>query len=123
MNEQVAGARSAAGATELLSAARFQEELRSVTRYRSSRPIGDPLEAAIKKITDNPAFTQSRLLARVLVALAYEEGEFRRAELATFDSDTLAMVIILMDAHADGTVPRGDWVRAADAVKAALLVA
>jgi hypothetical protein len=123
MNEQVAGARSAAGATELLSAARFQEELRSVARYRSSLPIGDPLEAAIKKITDNPAFTQSRLLARVLVSLAYEEGEFRRAELATFDSDTLAMVIILMDARADGTVPRDDWVRAADAVKAALLVA
>ena len=123
MNEQAAGTRPAAGATELLSAVRFQEELRRVPRYRSSLHIGDPLEAAVKKITDNPAFTQSRLLARVLVALAYEEGEFRRAELATFDSNTLAMVITLMDAHAAGTLPRDDWVRAADAVKAALLVA
>jgi hypothetical protein len=113
MNEQVAG-------TELLSAVRFQEELRRVARYRASPPIGDPLDAAVRKITQNPAFTQSRLLARLLAALAYQQGEFRRAELATFDSDTLAMVITLMDAHAAGTLPRDDWVRAADAAKAAL---
>lgn len=123
MSEQVAGTRSAAGATELLSAVRFQEELRRVARYRTSAPVGDPLDFAVKKILDNPAFTQSRLLARVVVALSDGEGEFRRAELATFDSNTLAMVITLMDAHAAGTPPRDDWIRAADAVKAALLVA
>lgn len=120
VSEQVAGTRAAAG-TELLSAVRFQEELRRVMRSRSSVPVGDPLQVAVKKITDNPAFTQSRLLARMLVALAYQEGEFRRAELATFDSDTLSMVITLMDAHAAGTSPREQWIRAADAVKAAVL--
>ena len=119
MNGQVAGTRAAAG-TELLSAVGFQEELRRVARYRASPPIGDALDAAVRRITQNPAFTQSRLLARVLTALIYREGEFRRAELATFDSDTLAMVIALMDVHAAGTSPREDWIRAADDAKAAL---
>jgi len=120
LNEQAAGTRPAAGATELLSAVRFQEELRRVARYRKSVPVGDPLDFAVKKVLDNPAFTQSRLLARVVVALSNGEGEFRRAELATFDSDTLGMVITLMDAHAAEICSREEWTRAADAVKAAL---
>jgi hypothetical protein len=107
--------------TELLSAARFQEELRGVPRYRTRIPVGDPLQVAVKKISDNPAFTQSRLLARILVALTYQEGEFRRAELATFDSDTHAMVIALMDVHAAGTSSREEWIRATDVARAALL--
>ena len=120
MSAQGPESRPEAGAAELLSAPRFQEELRRVTRYRSSIPVGNPLDVAVKKITDNPAFTQSRLLARMLVALTYEVGEFRRAEVATFDSDTLAMVITLMDMHAAGTSGREAWIRAADAAKAAV---
>ena len=119
MNGQIAGTRAATG-TEFLSAVGFQEELRRIARYHKSPPIGDPLDAAVRRITQNPAFTQSRLLARVLTALIYREGEFRRAELATFDSGTLAMVIALMDAHAAGTFPREDWIRAAGEAKAAL---
>jgi len=121
VSEQGGGSRPAAGATELLSAARFQEELRRVTRFRAGLPVGDPLDAAVRKITQNPAFTQSRLLARILAALTYQQGEFRRAEIAGFDSDTLAMVITLMDAHAAGTSAREEWIGAVDAVKAALL--
>ena len=107
-------------ATELLSAARFQEELRRIARYRRAITVGDPLIYAVKRIMANPAFAQSRLLARVVVALTSGEGEFRRAELATFDSDTLDVVIDLMDQHAAGTFPSEDWVGAADAVRAAL---
>ena len=121
MSEQGGGSRSATGVTELLSAARFQEELRRVARFRSRIQVGDPLDAAVRKITQNPAFTQSRLLARILAALTYQEGEFRRAEIAAFDSDTLNMVITLMDAHAAGTSAREEWIGAVDAVKAALL--
>ena len=113
--------RTAAGATELLSAARFQEELRRVARFRPKVPIGDPLAAAVRKIAQNPAFTQSRLLARILAALTGQKGEFRRAEVAAFDSDTLAMVIALMDAHAAGTSTREEWTGAVDEVQAALL--
>jgi hypothetical protein len=119
VNGQVAGT-PAATATELLTAVQFQEELRRVVRYRASPPIGDPLDAAVRRITQNPAFTQSRLLARVLTALTCQEGAFRRAELATFDSNTLAMVIALMDAHAAETSPPEDWIRAADDARAAL---
>jgi hypothetical protein len=105
----------------MLSAVRFQEELRRVTRYRPSLLVGDPLDAAVRKIEQNPAFAQSRLLTRMLAALTYQQGEFRRAEIAAFDSDTLAMVITLMDAYAAGTTTRENWVRAVDAAKAAQL--
>jgi hypothetical protein len=121
MNTNDTGSKPAV--SEFLSADRFQEALRGVARYRSSIPVGDPLDVAVRKITANPAFTQSRLLARMLVALTYQEGEFRRAELAAFDSDTLAMVITLMDVHAAGTTSRERWVRATDAAKAALISA
>lgn len=113
--------RPAAGANELLSAARFQEELRRVARFRPGILVGDPLAAAVRKITQNPAFTQSRLLARLLAALTYQMGEFRRAELACFDSATLAMVISLMDVYAAGTSPREEWIGAVNEVQAALL--
>jgi histidine ammonia-lyase len=105
----------------MLSPARFEEELRRVARFRPGSPIGDPLDAAVKKIEKNPAFTQSRLLTRILAALTYQQGEFRRAEIAALDSETLAMVITLMDAQAAGTSTHEDWVRAVDAAKAAQL--
>lgn len=111
----------AAKANELLSATRFQEELRRIARFRSRLPVGDPLAAAVRRIEQNPAFTQSRLLTRILVALIYQEGEFRRAEIAALDADTLAMVITLMDAHAAGTSTREEWVCAIDAARAAQL--
>jgi len=108
-----------AHATEMLSAVRFQQELRQVTRFRDHPPVGDPLDAAVKKIEQNPAYAQSRLLARLLVAITYEQGEFRRSELSAFDSETLALITLLIDSHASGTSTREEWVRAVDAVTAA----
>jgi hypothetical protein len=110
---------SAAISGEVLSGVQFQEALRHVTRFRLYSPVGDPLNAAVKRIEQNPAYLQSRLLVRVLSALTHGRGEFRRAEIAAFDSETLALVISLMDAHAAGTPAREDWVRAADGVSAA----
>lgn len=108
-------------ATELLSTPRFLEELRRITRYRPAVRVGDPLDAAVKRIEKNPAFAQSRLLTRILAALTYQEGEFRRAEAAALDSDTLALVITLMDAMAAGTTTREEWVCAVELAKAAEL--
>ena len=105
--------------SELLSIPRFLDELRHVTRFRSSAPIGDPLNAAVRRIENNPAFSQSRILTRLLAALAYERGEFRRAEVAAFDSETLAMAIALMDAHTAGTSTRDEWKCAVDRAIAA----
>ena len=121
MGEQSGALRYAADAAELLSPARFEEELRRVARFGSSILVGDPLAGAVRKITQNPAFTQSRLLARLLSALTYQKGEFRRAEIAAFDSPTLAMVISLMDVYAAGTSPREDWIGAVNETQAALL--
>ncbi len=109
------------GATELLSIPRFLEELRNIARYRPAPTLVDPLDAAVKKIEKNPAFTQSRLLTRILAALTYQEGEFRRAEVAALDSDTLAMVITLMNAQAAGTTTREEWVCAVELARAAEL--
>jgi hypothetical protein len=122
VNEQGGESSSRPGATELLSAAGFQEELRRVARFfRSRLPVGDPLDATVRKIEQNPAFAQSRLLTRILAALTFQQGEFRRAEISSLDADTLAMVVTLLDVHAAGTSTREDWVRAADAAKAAQL--
>jgi len=121
MSEQGGGSRSAAGATEMLSPARFEEELRRIARFRPRVAVGNPLDLAVKKIEQNPAFTQSRLLTRILTALAHHEGEFRRAELSALDMASLDIVIALMDACAAGTSAREDWVRAVDAAQAAQL--
>lgn len=105
--------------SELLSIPRFLDELRHVTRFRSSPQIGDPLDAAVRRIENNPAFSQSRILTRLLAALTYERGEFRRAEVSAFDSETLTMAIALMDAHAAGTSTRDEWKCAVDRAIAA----
>ncbi|MGQ0523893.1 MAG: hypothetical protein ACT4P8_09570 [Betaproteobacteria bacterium] len=110
---------TAAASNELLSFARFGEELRRIGRFGRPALVGQPLDAAVTKIQKNPAFAQSRLLSRVLMALTYQRGEFRRAEIAAFDAETLAMVTALMDAHASGTPPPGDWISAVDAARAA----
>lgn len=110
-----------AGATESLSISRFLEELRRVPRYGRAQPIGDPLAAAVRRIENSPAFAQSRLLTRILAALTYQQGEFRRAEVAALDSETLAMVITLMDVRAAGTSTQEDWVHAVDAARVAEL--
>jgi hypothetical protein len=107
--------------TESLSIPRFLEELRRVPRDGRAQPIGDPLAAAVRRIENSPAFAQSRLLIRILAALTYQQGEFRRAEVAALDSETLAMVITLMDVRAAGTSPQKDWVHAVDAARVAEL--
>ena len=121
MSEQSGASRPAAGTTELLSPARFEEELRRVARFRPRVPFVGTLDAAVRKIEANPAFAQSRLLTRILTALVHREGEFRRAELSALDVASLDIVIALMDACAAGTSTREDWVRAVDAAKAAQL--
>lgn len=119
MSELVRESKPAAGATELLSIARFQDELRHVTRFRSSPQIGDPLDAAVRRIENNPAFSQSRILTRLLAGLVFGRGEFRRAEIAAFDSETLAVAIALMNAHTAGTSTREEWKCAVDRAIAA----
>ena len=122
MSEQSAGARRTAAAVELMPMSGFQDELRrSAQFFRQRAPAADPLAETVKQIQQNPAYAQSRLMTRILVALAYQEGEFRRAEAATLDSESLFLVLKLMDAYAAGAHSRDEWVRAVDAARAAEL--
>ena len=104
---------------DVMSALEFQEELRRVARFDSRPPVENPLAVAVQRIKDNPALSQSRLLSRILTALTYERGEFRRAELSAFDSPTLSIVVALMNVARAGTTVRGDWVDAVSACDAA----
>jgi hypothetical protein len=103
-----------------MSAVEFQEELRRYGRFNLRPPVENPLAATVQKINDNPAFTQSRLLSRILTALTYERGEFRRAEAAALDAGTLAIAIALMNTARAGTTARDEWVKAVTACDAAL---
>jgi hypothetical protein len=113
------GSRSAFGANDVMSFLQFQEELRRVARFEVRPPVANPLAEAVRQIKENPAFTQSRLLSRLLTALTYERGDFRRAEASALDSATLGLVIALMNAAHAGTTARDDWVNAVSASDAA----
>jgi hypothetical protein len=102
-----------------MSLLQFEEELRRVARFDVHSPVANPLAEAVRKIKENPAFTQSRLLSRLLTALTYERGEFRRAEASAFDSATLGIAIALMNAAHAGTPARDDWINAVSACDAA----
>ena len=108
-----------AAAKEILSVARFQEELRLGVQALKPPAITSALAEVVKSIELNPAFAQSRLLARVLSALISQAGEFRRAEVFALDSKTRALVIALMDAFAAGIPGRDEWQRAMDSANAA----
>ncbi len=113
-----AEARSAPGAQELLSAPQFFEMLRHVVGFRAQPAIADPLQGAVDQIANNPAFAQSRLLMRILVALPSQLGEFRRAEVTALDASTRSLVIALLDLHASAARSTTDWSRAIAAAQA-----
>ena len=119
MNEEDAGAKRASQAGDLLSIVQFQDELRRAGRFCPRPPAPDALGAIVRKIEQSPAHTQSRLLTRILAALTYQKGEFRRAEAAALDADALAIAVTLIDEHAAGTTNREDWIRAVAAARAA----
>jgi hypothetical protein len=119
MSEPLTGLRPAFGASDAMTAFQFEEELRHIARFDLQRSVENPLAAAVQKIRDNPAFAQSRLLGRIVTALTYQSGEFRRAEASALDSETLGLVIALMNAHRSGKTPGDDWINAVTAVNAA----
>lgn len=112
-------ANGSSGTQDVMSAVEFQEELRRVARYDVRPAVEHPLADAVQKVTANPAFTQSRLLGRMLTALTYQRGEFRRAEASALDTATLGLVIALMNAARAGTTARDEWINAVTACDAA----
>lgn len=118
MSEQLTGSRAPA-VSEVMSSLQFQDELLRVARFDLPHAGRDPLAEAVQTIQDNPAFAQSRLLGRLLAALTYQRGEFRRAEAAALDLPTRRVVIALINASRAGTTERDDWVNAVTAAELA----
>lgn len=102
-----------------MSVTRFQEELRLGVQAPPPAATINLLAEVVKSIELNPAFAQSRLLARVLSALISQAGDFRRAEVFAFDTKTRALVIALIDAFAAGIPGREEWQRAVDSANTA----
>lgn len=113
MDQRPTGAQS-----ELLTGAQFLHMIRHVVDFRGPAKLADPLKFAVEQIVADPAFSQSRLLRRILVALASGDGEFRRAEVGSLDAATLALVIALIDMRAAGTRPEQEWLRATESDQA-----
>jgi hypothetical protein len=102
----------------VLSAAEFFVVLGQVVRFREQPAIGDPLQHAIDQIRANPAFAQSQLLKRILVALV-TGGSFRRAEATALDASTHALVMSLLELHRTGARSSQSWSDAIEAAEAA----
>ena len=113
-----AGDRRIAQSKDVLSATEFFEALRQVVGFREQPAIADPLQHAVDQIVTNPAFAQSRLLKRVLVALV-KGGEFRRAEASALDASTYALVMTVLELHRSGARSDQDWLDAIEAAEAA----
>jgi hypothetical protein len=109
------GIASRGSSVDVMSVRQFEEELRRLARFHRPAPMENPLVEAVKKVEDNPAFVQSRLLGRILIALAHDRGEFRRAEASALDAPTLGLVIAVLNSARAGTTAREDWISAADA--------
>lgn len=111
--------RSRGASNDPLSVADFQQELRRGVQALAPMAFPDALGDVVKSIERNPAFPQSRLLARLLSALITQAGEFRSAEVFAFDTKTRALVVALLDAFAAGIPGRDEWQRAVDSANAA----
>jgi len=102
-----------------MSVAHFEAELRRGVQALAPMAFPDALGDVVKSIELNPAFPQSRLLARLLSALMSQAGEFRSAEVFAFDTKTRGLVVALLDAFASGIPGRDEWQRAIDSALAA----
>lgn len=88
----------------ILSVDQFEQLLRRAARFIPKGTVADPLDALVQKVVQHPAYSESRLLARLLAALTFQQGEFRVAEAAVFDSRTLALIVGLLDMRSTGIV-------------------
>ena len=104
---------------ELISAVQFQDEMQREARSHHLASVEDPLGKLIAKIEGGPAFAQSRLLTRILVALSERSGTFRRADLMLLAMDSLGVVNSLLEGHAAGRITLDECTRAAGRATAA----
>ena len=97
----------------------FGKELRYGLTAEMIAGIENPLSAAVAQIEKHPEHLQSLLLARIVSALTFGVGQFRRAEVFGLDRPTRALAVALMNVRAADSVPVAMWESAVDAAGAA----
>lgn len=107
----------AATNNDALSLDQFGDELRRFSHPRPLATIPNPLEYVLGLVKENPALGSSRLLVRLLAALAGVAEAFRYAEVGSLDSATTSAVILLIQDHRAGATKTADWVLAAERAK------
>jgi hypothetical protein len=109
------------GRADSLSIQEFSRELRYGVAASTVATVEDPLGAALVVIEAHPQHLQSLLLARILTALTYGVGQFRKAEVFGLDRGMRAVAIALGNVRTEGTLPNEKWESAVDAAGAAQL--
>lgn len=104
---------------DVMTLSEFQDELRRTARWHADGTLDNPLAVTLQRIRSNPAFAQSRLLARILQAVSSDSGEFRRAEVSSLDTAALRLVVALLNAARAGVHTRAEWLDAAAAAESA----
>ena len=99
----------------------FNRELRRDLRSDAIAAVENPLRAAVVQIEQQPLLLQSRLLARILSALAYGVGQFRCSELYALDRPTRVLALALANARAASGTAVEAWEKAVDAAGSAQL--
>ncbi|MBI1396306.1 MAG: hypothetical protein GC151_10040 [Betaproteobacteria bacterium] len=108
------------GNPDALTLDEFERELLQFTQRRPFVPVANPLEHVVRLIATGPALPGSRLLLRVLVALAARRGEFRYAEVGALDSEAISTVVQLMQSRRTGSLPDNVWALAVENARTSL---
>jgi hypothetical protein len=105
--------------SDSLSIQEFSRELRYGIPPDTIAAIGDPITAALGLIEEHPQHLQALLLARILSALTFGAGTFRKAEVFGLDRPARALAVALENVRTAGSVPNAVWESAVDAAGAA----
>ena len=81
-------------------------------RAPGNRQPDDPLAAAKRFLAQHAETAEGRALQRTLEGLASGTGEFTESDTWLFSSDTLDLVVALVDARLDGRYEEDEWQRA-----------
>lgn len=100
-----------------MTATDFLDSASKEAKFYRQPVVQDALSKAVSEIELSPAMAQSRILTRILIALARSEGEFRRADLTLLSVGALALIDSLLQGRASGIYSAADCHRAADRVE------
>lgn len=103
-------------ATEIMTATQFLHATSLEAKFYRQPVLEDALSKTVIEIETNPYLAQSRLLTRILGAMAGSESTFRRADLTLLSVKALVMIDSVLQGRQSGQYSPADYRRAADRV-------